>query len=136
MTASLANGSGANTSSAADPWPGCKIAGMKPRNAILPIAGLAIPAILAPFAHADETFRCGKWIVSSDLAIEELVERCGPPTTRESESEDILVRNQYGLMVKNGVTVTEKWTYDRGTQAPPMVVTIVDGKIRSIVRQR
>jgi hypothetical protein len=106
---------------------------MKPRHAILPIAGLAI---LAPFAHADETFRCGKWIVSSDLTIEELVERCGSPTSRETESEDILVRNQYGLMVKNGVTVTETWTYDRGTQAPPMVVKIVDGRIRSIVRRR
>lgn len=106
---------------------------MKPRTAFLPIAGLAI---LATFAHADETFRCGKWIVSSDLTIEELVERCGQPATRESKSEDILVRNQYGLMVNNGVTVTETWTYDRGTQAPPMVVTIVDGRIRSIVRQR
>ncbi len=106
---------------------------MDPRNVILQIAGLAI---LAPFAHADETFRCGKWIVSSSLTVEELVERCGPPATRESESEDIVVRNQYGLMVKNGVTVTETWTYDRGTQAPPMVVTIVDGRIRSIVRKR
>jgi hypothetical protein len=106
---------------------------MKPRTAILSIAGLSI---LAPLAHADETFRCGRWIVSSALTIDELVERCGPPTTRETESEDIMVRNQYGLMVKNGVTVTETWTYDRGTQAPPMVVRIVDGKIRSIVRQR
>ncbi len=95
------------------------------------VAGLAI---LAPLAHADETFRCGKWVVSSDLTVEELEQKCGPPNTRESRSEDILVRNQFGLMIKNGVTVTETWTYDRGTRAAPMVVTIVDGRIRSIDR--
>jgi hypothetical protein len=103
------------------------------RNASLLVAGLAI---LAPLARADETFRCGKWIVSSDLAVEDLLRKCGEPTTRESRSEDILVRNQYGLMIKNGVTVTESWTYDRGTRAAPMVVTIVDGRIRSIDRKK
>jgi hypothetical protein len=106
---------------------------MNPRNPSWWIAGLAI---LAPFAHADETFRCGKWIVSSDLAVEDLLRKCGEPTTRDSRSEDILVRNQYGLMINNGVTVTETWTYDRGTRAAPMVVTIVDGKIRSIDRKK
>jgi hypothetical protein len=106
---------------------------MNPRNPSWWIAGLAI---LAPLAHADETFRCGKWIVSSDLAVEDLLQKCGEPTTRESRSQDILVRNQYGLMINNGVTVTETWTYDRGTRAAPMVVTIVDGKIRSIDRKK
>jgi hypothetical protein len=30
----------------------------------------------------------------------------------------------------------ETWLYDRGTTAPPMVVTIVDGRIKNIERQR
>jgi len=33
---------------------------------------------------------------------------------------------------KIGTTVTEYWTYDRGDQAPPVLVTIRDGKVRSI----
>jgi hypothetical protein len=111
---------------------------MKPRCASIPgsltIVIAMVVAMAAAPAQADETFRCGKWIVSSDLTVEDLAKKCGPPTTQESRSEDILVRNQFGLRVKNGVTVTETWTYDRGTRAAPMVVTIVDGRIRSIDR--
>jgi hypothetical protein len=47
------------------------------------------------------------------------------------------VRNRdNGLMLKVGETLIETWTYDRGTQAAPMVVTIVDGRIKSIERQK
>jgi hypothetical protein len=38
--------------------------------------------------------------------------------------------------VKVGETTIETWTYDRGTQAAPMVVTIVDGRIKSIDRRK
>ena len=42
----------------------------------------------------------------------------------------------YDLLVKTGETIIETWTYDRGSQAKPMVVTIVDGRIKSIERQK
>jgi hypothetical protein len=91
----------------------------------------------ATLAHADESFRCGKWIVNSDLSPEEVLAKCGQPTLRESRTEDVKTRNSYtGLMQKVGETTLETWTYDRGTQAAPMVVTIVDGKIKSIDRKR
>ena len=38
-------------------------------------------------------------------------------------------------MVKIGETRMETWTYDRGAN-PAMVVTIVDGRIKSIERQK
>ena len=86
-------------------------------------------------SSADESFRCGKWIASSDLSPAELAEKCGPPTLHESRTEDVLVRNRNtGLMQKTGEIRIETWTYDRGTQAAPMVVTIVDGRIKSIER--
>ena len=92
---------------------------------------LALPAV------ADENFRCGKWIASSAMTPAELAEKCGPPTLHESRTEDVLVRNRNtGLMIKTGETRIETWTYDRGTQAAPMVVTIVDGRIKSIDRQK
>ena len=99
---------------------------------------LAIAALLMlPLAASAETFRCGNWIASSDMSVDELVKKCGEPTTRTSKTEDVLVRNRdNGLMLKVGETVIETWTYDRGSQAAPMVVTIVDGRIKSIERQK
>jgi hypothetical protein len=71
------------------------------------------------------------------MTVEELSKKCGAPTSHESRTEDILVRNRNnGLMVKNGQTTTETWVYDRGSQAAPMVVTIIDGHIKSIERLR
>jgi hypothetical protein len=99
---------------------------------------LAIAALLLPFAaSADEDFRCGNWIASSDMSVADLIRKCGEPTERSSRTEDVKVRNRdNGLMLKVGETLIETWTYDRGPQAAPMVVTIVDGRIKSIERQR
>lgn len=94
--------------------------------------------LLVPFAAtADEKFRCGQSIASSDMTVQELLAKCGEPQSRTQSVEDIRVRNpNNGLVLKNGEVVTEKWTYDRGTRAAPMVVTIVDGRIKRIERQQ
>jgi len=98
-----------------------------------------LPALILLFplaASADETFRCGKWIASSEMTPSELIAKCGEPTTRESRTEDIKARNHnVGLVVKVGETTIETWTYDRGSN-PAMVVTIVDGEIKSIERRK
>ena len=98
---------------------------------------LAAAALLMPVAaSADETFRCGKWIVSSAMTVAELTGKCGEPTSRESRTEDVKARNNnVGLMMKVGETTVETWTYDRGAN-PAMVVIIVDGQIKSIDRQK
>ncbi len=94
-------------------------------------------ALLLPLAAHAESFRCGKWLVTPDLTVEELMQKCGAPTSRESKTEDVKTRNRNnGLMIKTGETTTERWVYDRGTNAAPMVVTIVDGEIKSIERLR
>jgi hypothetical protein len=101
------------------------------------LALAAFSGVLACPVLADENFRCGKWIASSDMTPAELAEKCGSPTLHESRTEDVLVRNRNtGLMQKTGETRIETWTYDRGTQAAAMVVTIVDGRIKSIDRQK
>jgi hypothetical protein len=98
-------------------------------------AAITMVAILLPLAASAETFRCGKWIISVDLTPEELTSKCGAPTSHESRTEDIKSRNRNnGLLIKTGETTTEIWTYDRGSQAAPMVVTIIDGRIKSIER--
>jgi len=102
------------------------------KNFLLPLAALLLPAA----GFADETFRCGKWIASSEMSVSELTAKCGQPTSRESRTEDVKARNSNnGLMLKVGETTVETWTYDRGAN-PAMVVTIVDGRIKSITRQK
>jgi hypothetical protein len=92
---------------------------------------------LVPLTASAENFRCGNWIASSDMSVADLLTKCGEPTTRKTETQDVMSRNRnYDLLVKTGETVIETWTYDRGTQAKAMVVTIVDGKIKSIERQK
>jgi hypothetical protein len=98
------------------------------------VASLVLPVMAIA---ADENFRCGKWIASSDMSVEELLTKCGEPRSRERKVEDVMARNQYtGLMRKTGETVIETWTYDRGSTAAPMVVTIIDGRIMRIERAR
>jgi len=87
-------------------------------------------------AHADEAFRCGKWIITSEMTLGELEAKCGPPASRASRTEDVRVRNRNtGLMMTTGQTTIETLTWDRGARAAAMVVTVVDGTIKSIERK-
>jgi hypothetical protein len=104
----------------------CNIVAMKTR---LLLAALA----LLPLSASAETFRCGKWIINDGTVLEELMQKCGTPTSRESRVEDVRAPNQYtGGNTKVGETVIETWTYDLGPGKSLMVVTIVDGRIKKI----
>lgn len=113
-------------------WPSlsANIRAMKPS-----LVFVAALLVLPMAASADETFRCGKWIASSDMSLEELKAKCGEPTSRQSSTEDVLARNQFGLMVKVDEVSKETWIYDRGVN-PAMVVVIVGGRIKSLERQK
>jgi hypothetical protein len=100
----------------------------------IPVAAVLLLAAFVPAASA-ETFRCGSRVVSRESSVNELVQYCGEPQSRTSTTEDIRAKNRYGLSVITGQTVKETWVYDRGPQAAAMVVTIVDGRIKSIARQ-
>jgi hypothetical protein len=96
----------------------------------------AVVALLPLAASADETFRCGQWIASSGMSVPDLLKKCGEPTSKTRETSDVRTRNaNNGLVVKVGETTTETWTYDRGANQA-MVVTIIDGRIKSIVRAK
>ena len=99
------------------------------------LALIAIFSIGAAGAHADESFRCGKWVVTSEMTLGELKSKCGPPVSHTSRTEDVRTRNRNtGLMVTTGQTTIETFTWDRGPRAAPMMVTVVDGIIKSIDR--
>lgn len=72
-------------------------------------------------------------MISEDLSPAEIREKCGAPDEMSSKTEDVRGPGPRGI-IKVGTTTIEQWTYRRGTQAAPMVVTIVDGRVQSILR--
>jgi len=103
------------------------------KTLVLPTLWLALAAI-AP-AQADESMRCGKWVVSSDTSVGELLAKCGAPASKKVSTRDLYGPGaQPGRTRKVGVSTTERWTFDRGSQSFRMIVTIVDGKVASIAR--
>ena len=96
----------------------------------LPLAG-----VLACQPATAESFRCGQSLVSENSTVAEILEKCGAPTSKTSETVDVYGPGvSGGGRVKRGTTTTETWTYDRGSQSFAMIVTIVDGRIKSIRR--
>jgi hypothetical protein len=96
---------------------------------------LALGALAVSTAKA-ESFRCGQWIASPEMSVEELLEKCGEPTSRTVETVDVYGHSASGGRIKTGTSTVEKLTYDRGSQASDMVVTVVDGKIKSMERAK
>jgi len=95
---------------------------------------LALTTIASSVCGA-ETMRCGKWVIDSEVTLEKLLAKCGEPAKKEVKEEDVHApsRTGYGTRII-GKTRTERWIYDRGSRAFLMVVTIVDGKVKSIGR--
>ena len=100
------------------------------------MGSIMLMGLLLAGPAAAETFRCGQWIASPDMTVDELLEKCGEPTTKTVEVVDVYGPNANGQgNTRRGTVTTEKWTYDRGNQSSAMVVTIEDGKIRSMGRE-
>jgi hypothetical protein len=95
-----------------------------------------IPCVLFVMAPAvgtcDGYFRCGSSLVSADMPLAELLQKCGYPSSTETSTVD--VRNEYGAKV--GKSTVEIWRYDRGSRAAAMLVKVVDGKIENIKDER
>jgi hypothetical protein len=76
----------------------------------------------------DGYFSCGQSLVSAEVSVAELRQKCGSPSSERISYVD--VRNEYG--VKVGTSTVETWRYDRGSRQFAMIVTVVDGKIEKI----
>lgn len=99
--------------------------------------GLLLLGALPLWVHADETFRCGRWIVTRELTPTELLGKCGEPTSRQVRTEDVYARNARGTGThRTGTRQVETWRYVRGTQSAAMIVVVAEGKIESLERER
>ena len=97
------------------------------RRGVLAAIALAAAALPWGAAPAGELFRCGSWVVSAEMSVAELRQKCGTPTRRTVETQDVRTRAAAGA-VKVGETVVERWVYER-SRSSSMVVTITDGVI-------
>ena len=103
------------------------------KQSFLAVAGLAVLAAAQPAIA--EGFRCGQKIATPDMTVEELLEACGDPSDKSIEVVDVHGPNAQGSgNIKRGTITVETWTYDRGSQASAMVVTIEDGNIKKMER--
>lgn len=91
--------------------------------------------VLAAAAHS-ETFQCGQRIASQEMSVDELIAACGEPAHRSVERVDVYGHSASGGRIKTGTSTVETLTFDRGNTAAAMVVTVVDGKIKSMERAK
>jgi len=99
-------------------------------------ACVALAIVLFAPSVSAESFRCGQWIATPDMSVEELLEKCGEPTSRTVETVDVYGHSAQGGRIRTGTSTVEKLTYDRGSQSFTMIVTVVDGEIRGIERAK
>ena len=96
---------------------------------------VCLAALAAPVVASADSMRCGKWVVSDSVTVDELLTKCGEPQSREVTKDDVYMTSVNGMRVKTGnQTVTERWIYRASSRALPMAVVIVDGKIVSLAR--
>jgi len=84
---------------------------------------------MAPSAGiCDGYFRCGSWLVSSDVSFIRATEEMRGSLFKKVSIQDVF--GFYGQ--KLGTTRVETWRYDRGSRAAAMIVRVVDGKIETL----
>lgn len=90
--------------------------------------------MLVPLAAYADSMRCGKWVVNEESSPQEIAQKCGEPLNKEVTEQDVLGKNPAGYPIKLGIQVIERWYYKLSPGSLPMLVTIVDGKVKSIER--
>jgi hypothetical protein len=95
---------------------------------------LAFLLLCAPALSFADSMRCGKWVINESSSASEIAQKCGEPQQKEVTEQDVLAKNNGGYPVKLGVQVTERWYYKPTPGSLTMLVTIVDGKVKSVQR--
>jgi hypothetical protein len=100
------------------------------------LSTLMIAVGAAQIAVADESMRCGNWIVEAPISAEELLSKCGAPLKKEVTDEDVRATGRSGGSRVVGKTIVERWTYKPDSPSLAMIATVVDGKVTRIARDQ
>jgi hypothetical protein len=86
----------------------------------------------APSGAQPDAFWCGSRLIREGMAAADVITRCGEPDTRRVIEEPVYGSGAGGRRVRVGVSITEYWTYDRGTGRFPARVTVREGVAEQI----
>lgn len=97
------------------------------------IARLAVLALLVAYsgtADAYGSLRCKGKIIRPGAPMAQVLALCGEPRSRIVEEVPVRSRTVTGFSKLIGVSVSERWEYDRGWGKFPVVLTFRDGELR------
>jgi hypothetical protein len=98
---------------------------------------VALAACLGTDTALADTFVCKQGqVVRPGIRAEEVLQKCGKPTSAVAKTEDLRAINPMGSSVKVGDVYTEIWRYDRGSQKPAAIVVVTEGKVMSITFEK
>jgi len=93
------------------------------------VVAIAAIVVMVPSVTLADTFRCGSKLVTQDAPLSEIVAKCGAPSHKDVSEVQPTARTVNGTVQRLPAIRMEIWTYNRGSNAPGMKVTIVDGKV-------
>ena len=70
------------------------------------LLALATAAIAGP-VQSEESFRCGSKLIVPGMSQAEVLQHCGEPSSRSTETQDVRSGNRV-----TGQTAVHRWTYD------------------------
>jgi Protein of unknown function (DUF2845) len=87
---------------------------------------LVVLLSLTSVARADESLRCGQWLIDKGASEAEVGGKCGPPT--RADTRHAVWRTRFGTYR----CTIDVWTYDGGPYAFVRTLEFHDGTLASI----
>lgn len=83
-------------------------------------------------AEAYGSLRCKGKFIDPGATTAQVLALCGPPQNRVVDEVPVRSRMITGFSRITGVTVTERWIYDRGWGKFPALLTFQDGTLKRV----
>jgi hypothetical protein len=96
------------------------------------LCALLLLAPAAPRAFADDVLRCGNAIATIGMVADQVVAKCGEPTSKSMEQTPVTTRSRHGTVKTAAGGRIERWTYDRGYGQLIALLTFEHGMLKSI----
>ena len=99
------------------------------------IARLSILALLIAYSGTADAYgsqRCKGKLIRPGAAMAQVLALCGEPRSRIVERVPVRSRTVTGFSRLSGVSVSERWEYDRGWGKFPVVLTFREGELHRV----